>query len=168
MKTALRALALFACVAFPFQLIHAQPPAGDEAGVRHWLDVWTKAFEARDVNATMALYSPEVLAYDVVPPLQYNGGEAYRKDWETFYSSFKGPLHTEFRDMHIRTSGDLAVIEALELINGAQSSNGQPLNMWVRVTTVLQKVNGRWLDVHDHVSVPVDMDSGKALMDLKP
>lgn len=168
MKTVLRALALLACVAFPFQLMHAQPPAGDEAGVRQWMNAFTKAFEARDLNATMALYSPDVLAYDVVPPLQYVGGDAYRKDWETFYSSFKGPLHTEFRDMHILASGDLAVIEALEQVSGTQASNGQTLSFWVRTTTALRKVNGKWLDVHDHVSVPVDMESGKALMDLKP
>lgn len=168
MKTALRALALAACVVLSYQTIHAQPPAGDEAGVRRWLDAWTKAFEARDVNATMALYSPEVLAYDVVPPLQYVGGDAYRKDWETFYSGFKGPLHTQFRDVHILVSGDLAVIEGLEEISGTQASSGQPISMWIRATTALRKVNGRWLDVHDHVSVPIDMDSGKAVMDLKP
>jgi len=29
-------------------------------------------------------------------------------------------------------------------------------------------VNGKWLDFHDHVSVPVDIQSGKALLDVKP
>jgi hypothetical protein len=29
-------------------------------------------------------------------------------------------------------------------------------------------MNGRWLAVHDHISVPVDFDTGKALLDLKP
>ncbi|HKR28204.1 MAG TPA: nuclear transport factor 2 family protein [Acidobacteriaceae bacterium] len=168
MRTVLRALALAACVVLSFQNMHAQPPAGDEAGVRRWLDAWTKAFEARDVNATMALYSPDVLAYDLVPPLQYVGGDAYRKDFETFYAGFKGPLHAEYRDIHIITSGDLAVVEVLEQVSGTQASNGQPISMWVRATSALRKVNGRWLDVHDHVSVPVDMDTGKALMDLKP
>ena len=168
MKTVLRALALAACLAVSMQPLHAQPPAGDEAGVRRWLDAWTKAFEARDVNATMALYSPDVLAYDVVPPLQYVGGKAYKKDWETFYSGFKGPLQMQIQDLHIHSSGDLAVIECLDKVSGTQASNGQPMSMWVRNTSVLRKVNGRWLDVHDHVSVPVDMDSGKALMDLKP
>ena len=168
MRAVLRALALAACVVLSFQTVYAQPPAGDEAGVRRWLDAFTKAFEARDVNATMALYSPDVVAYDVVPPLQYVGGDAYRKDWETFYSGFKGPLQVEYHDMHILTSGDLAALEVVEKVSGTQASNGQPMSMWVRATTALRKVNGRWLDVHDHVSVPVDMDSGKALMDLKP
>lgn len=170
MKTALPTLALAACVALCFPPLHAQAKAdaAAEAGVRQWLDSFTKAFEARDLNATMALYSPEVVAYDVVPPLQYVGGDAYRKDWDTFYSGFKGPLHLELRDVHILASGNLAVVEALEQVSGTQASNGQPTTMWIRATTALRKVNGHWLDVHDHVSVPVDMDSGKAMMDMKP
>jgi hypothetical protein len=42
------------------------------------------------------------------------------------------------------------------------------MNMWIRDTTGLRKVNGKWLDFHDHVSVPVDLATGKAVMDLKP
>ena len=168
MKTVLRALALAACAAVSLQPTFAQAKNGDEAAIRQWLAAFTKAFEARDLNATMAFYSPEVVAYDVVPPLQYVGGDAYRKDWETFYSSFKGPLHEETRDLHIFVSGNLAVIEYVGQISGTQASNGQPTTMWIRNTSVLRKANGHWLDIHDHVSVPVDMDSGKALMDQKP
>ena len=168
MKTALRTLALCACVLLPLQPTYAQAKNGDEAAVRQWLAAFTKAFEARDLNATMAFYSPEVIAYDLVPPLQYVGKDAYRKDFETFYSGFKGPLHMEMRDLHILTSGNLAVIEGLYQVSGTQASNGQPTTMWIRNTSVLRKENGRWLDVHDHVSVPADMDTGKALLDLKP
>jgi ketosteroid isomerase-like protein len=168
MKTVLRVLALAACAAVSLQPVFAQAKNGDEAAIRQWLAAFTRAFEARDVKATMAFYSPEVVAYDVVPPLQYVGGDAYRKDWETFYSSFKGPLHEETRDLHIFVSGNLAVIEYVGQISGTQASNGQPTSMWIRNTSVLRKANGHWLDIHDHVSVPVDMDSGKALMDLKP
>ena len=31
-----------------------------------------------------------------------------------------------------------------------------------------RKINGKWLIVHDHISVPIDFDSGKAALDLKP
>ena len=168
MNRLVRALALAACVAVVFPVAHAQAKNGDEAAIRQWFAAFTKAFEARDLNATMAFYSPDVVAYDLVPPLQYVGGDAYRKDFETFYSGFKGPLHVEVRDMHIHVSGDLAVIEAVYQVSGTQASNGQPTSMWIRNTSVLRKTNGHWLDIHDHVSVPVDMDSGKALMNLKP
>ena len=168
MKPVVRLLALTACAVVCLQPTYAQTKGGDEAAIRQWFAAFTKAFEARDVNAIMAFYSPEVVAYDLVPPLQYVGGDAYRKDWETFCSGFKGPLHMETRDLHILVSGNLAVIEGLYQISGTQASNGQPMSMWIRNTSVLRKTNGRWLDVHDHVSVPADMDTGKALLDLKP
>jgi ketosteroid isomerase-like protein len=46
------------------------------------LDRWAKAFRARDLNGIMSIYEPgEILvAFDVVPPLQYVGFEAYKKD----------------------------------------------------------------------------------------
>jgi hypothetical protein len=32
----------------------------------------------------------------------------------------------------------------------------------------LRKIDGNWLIVHDHVSVPIDRQSGKALLNLEP
>src|SRR5689334_11854538 len=59
------------------------------------LDRWVKAFEAKDVNGVMAIYAPgnALTAYDVVPPLQYAGNDAYRKDYAEFFAQFDGPLH---------------------------------------------------------------------------
>ena len=38
---------------------------------------------------------------------------------------------------------------------------GQQSDMWLRYTGGLRKMNGNWLIVHDHVSVPVDFERGK-------
>jgi ketosteroid isomerase-like protein len=46
--------------------------------------------------------------------------------------------------------------------------NGQKSDFWLRWTACYRKANGKWLITHEHVSVPVDMESGKALLDLKP
>jgi ketosteroid isomerase-like protein len=37
-----------------------------------------------------------------------------------------------------------------------------------RVTDVLRKAKGKWLIVHEHVSVPVDLATGKADLASKP
>jgi ketosteroid isomerase-like protein len=138
-----------------------------EAGVHHWIDDFTRAFEARDTKAVMALYAPDVIAYDVIPPLQYTGSEAYAKDWATYFAGYKGPLAIEYRDLHIYTSGDLALVICLEHVTGTLN-NGQSSSIWLRTTAGLRRVNGRWLDFHDHVSVPADFNTGKALVDLQP
>jgi ketosteroid isomerase-like protein len=46
--------------------------------------------------------------------------------------------------------------------------NGQKSDFWIRATSGLRKVNSNWLIVQDHVSAPVDLDTGKAALDLKP
>jgi ketosteroid isomerase-like protein len=45
---------------------------------------------------------------------------------------------------------------------------GRRIDVWVRWTACFRKVDGDWLIAHDHVSVPSDLDRGKALVDLHP
>jgi uncharacterized protein (TIGR02246 family) len=139
----------------------------DKAEIRQVLDEWVKAFEARDVKAIMALYDPDVVAYDLVPPLQYVGKDAYGKDYAEFFAEFKGPLKVEIRDVHIEASGDLAYVACLERVSGTMT-NGQQSSTWLRATSVFRKEGGKWLDVHDHVSVPADFATGKAMLGLNP
>lgn len=39
--------------------------------------------------------------------------------------------------------------------------DGNAMDVTMRITDVLRKSSGKWLIVHEHVSVPVDLDSGK-------
>ena len=47
-------------------------------------------------------------------------------------------------------------------------TKGQPIDLTVRVTDVYRKIKGKWLVVHEHVSVPVDLNTGKPDMSSKP
>jgi ketosteroid isomerase-like protein len=38
----------------------------------------------------------------------------------------------------------------------------------VRVTTGLEKMSGRWMVTHEHISVPFNMQTMQALLDLQP
>ena len=134
--------------------------------IRAWLDRWTKAFTQMDVDSILALYTDDVVAYDVVPPLQYVGKAEYRIDYQQFFSRYES-LHVEVRDLHVGATGDLGYAAGLELISGTLK-NGQKSNVWLRFTSLFRKSDGRWLDFHDHVSVPADIESGKAVLDLKP
>jgi uncharacterized protein (TIGR02246 family) len=135
--------------------------------IRGWLDRWTKAFAAKDVDAIMALYADDVIAYDVVPPLQYRGKAEYRTDYQQFLSQYADNVKVEVRDLHVGANSDLGYAAGLELISGTLK-NGHKSEVWVRFTSLFRKSGGRWLDFHDHVSVPADIESGKAMLDLKP
>ena len=147
---------------------HTTTTNADEAEIRGLVERWAKAFEAHDIEGIMSLYAPgdAVIAYDLVPPLQYKGKDAYRKDYVEFLAQYDGPIHVEFRDMRILSSGDVGFVHALERFAG-KLKNGQQSDLWLRATSGLRKINGKWLIVHDHVSVPIDFESGKAVLDLK-
>jgi uncharacterized protein (TIGR02246 family) len=132
-------------------------------------DKWAKAFEAHDIDGIMSVYASgdAVIGYDVVAPLQYKGKDAYRKDYLEFLSQYEGPIHVEYRDMRILSSGNLGVIHALERMTG-KLKNGQPSDLWLRATSAVQKIDGKWLIVHDYISVPIDFETGRAVLDLKP
>ena len=163
-------LMALASVTADAQTKNATPSTGDSAAVkeiRGWLDRWTKAFTAKDVDAIMALYADDVIAYDVVPPLQYAGKAEYRTDYLQFLSQYGDNLKVEVRNLHVGANGDLGYAAGLELISGTLK-NGQKSEIWVRFTSLFRKSGGRWLDFHDHVSVPADIESGKAMLELKP
>src|SRR5215831_19893794 len=73
--------------------------APNEAEIKALYDQWAKAFEAKNIDGIMAIYAPgdDVIAYDVVPPLQYKGKDAYRKDYLEFLNQYDGPIHVEYR-----------------------------------------------------------------------
>ena len=140
-----------------------------EAEIRDLLAQWEKAFKARDVDNVMTVYAPgdAVVAYDVSPPLQYKGRDAYRKSYESFFAAYEGPLEVEMRDVRLLVDGDLAVVNALERVGGTVKG-GPKSSVWVRDTTVFRRIDGKWFDVHDHVSAPVDFEKGSAVLDLVP
>ncbi len=139
----------------------------NEAAIRRVYEGWAKALQARDIEGIMSFYAPDVVAYDIVPPLRYRGKDAYRKDYEEFLDLFDGPMEVEFRDLTVVAGRDVGFIHGLERVRGTMK-NGQKFDAWIRVTSGLRKLNGQWLIVHDHVSVPADFDSGKAVLDLQP
>jgi len=147
----------------------ADTGANNEAEIRQLLDRWAKAFHARDLNGIMSIYEPgqALVSYDIVPPLQYTGFEAYKKDYQEFLDQFQGPIDVEYPNVRIIASDTVAFSHGLERLTGTLK-NGQKFDAWIRFTEGYRKTNGHWLAIHDHISVPIDLDTGKALLDLKP
>jgi ketosteroid isomerase-like protein len=42
------------------------------------------------------------------------------------------------------------------------------MDMWYRTTTFYKNIDGKWLITHEHVSDPIDMETGKVIFDLQP
>jgi uncharacterized protein (TIGR02246 family) len=143
--------------------------AGDEANIRALEARFAVAFNAKDVDAIMKVYVPgtSLVVFDLVPPRQYVGAQAYRKDWETLFATFKGPVKFEISDLAITADRTLAYSHSIQHLTGTDVKD-RSIDMTVRVTDVYRKIKGQWLITHEHVSVPVDIDTGKPDLTSKP
>jgi uncharacterized protein (TIGR02246 family) len=142
-------------------------PSGDEQAIRALESQFATAVGAKDVDAIMKAYAPDVFVYDLVPPRQYVGAAAYRKDWEALMGVYKGPLKFELADLAVTVDGPVAWSHSVQRIVGTDPV-GQPSDITVRVTDVYRKTAGGWRIVQEHVSVPVDIATGKPDLQSKP
>jgi uncharacterized protein (TIGR02246 family) len=139
----------------------------DEAQIRQLVDNWVASVRAKDINGLMSHYAPNILLFDIMPPLQHKGADAERKLWEGCFPYFQGAIGYEIRDLSITTGDEVAFSHSLNRMSGT-TTNGEEVDNWMRVTVCYRKIDGKWKVAHEHVSVPIDMETNKALFDLKP
>jgi ketosteroid isomerase-like protein len=89
------------------------------------------------------------------------------ENWVDVFTAYQRPLGYEIRDLTITVGDDVAFGYSLNRISGTLK-NGNRSDFWVRWTACFRKVDGNWLIAHDQVSVPLDVESGRALLNLKP
>ena len=140
--------------------------SNDEAGIRRILEDRRNALRAKDAEAFVAHDAPDILSYDLAPPLATRGADLVAiRSW---LGTWDGPIELDFRDLKIDVADSLAVSTGLSHMRGTKT-DGSRVDLWVRATMAYRKVDGRWSVVHEHVSVPFRMDgSERAALDLKP
>jgi len=138
----------------------------DEA-IRELLDSWTSALRTKDLAGLMSHYDKDIVSFDLLPPLEYRGVDEYRKNWEEWFASFAGPIGYEIRGLSITAGDDVTFSHSFNHITGTRT-NGEQSNAWVRATIGYRKIADTWMIVHEHFSVPFDMKTLKASLDLQP
>jgi uncharacterized protein (TIGR02246 family) len=139
----------------------------EEAAIREMVDGFVKAIRSKDMTKVMSVFAEDVVSFDIAPPLQHGGGETFMKRWQELFDSYQGAIDYEVRDLRISASNDVAFSHSLNGVSGTLQS-GQKSDRWLRWTACYRKTNGKWLIVHEQVSVPVDVRSGKAMLNLTP
>jgi ketosteroid isomerase-like protein len=134
----------------------------DEEQIRAVIADRAAAIRERDAERFIAHYAPQIVKFDLPPPLACSGPQARDADalhaW--FASHPGGPIDYQIRDLMVAAGGDVAFCYSLNQLAGA---------LWFRSTLGLRKIAGQWLVTHEHNSTPFYMDgSGKAALDLQP
>jgi ketosteroid isomerase-like protein len=150
--------------------LHGQTPAtSDKAEIEALVMNYNDAFNARNVNQIMSCYAPGkgLFVFDAIPPREYPSWDAYKRDWEGLLSAYPGPVKNTVSELSITVVGPVAYGHNIQAGTFTRK-DGSKLNVTVRVTDVYRKLNGKWLIVQEHVSVPVDLETGAADLLSKP
>lgn len=132
---------------------HDETVSSIESVLRTHIETLAQAIRDKNLDQLMAHYTSDVVVFDLYPPLDTRGTDAYRKNFERWFASFEGPLGFEHKDLRIVAGEGAAFCHYLCLITGARPG-GRRSGYWVRGTTCFQNRDGRWLITHEHISMP--------------
>jgi ketosteroid isomerase-like protein len=127
----------------------------DEHEIRTLLENWASAVRSRQLNGILAHHSPQVLMFDVPPPIVSKGIEAYRRTWDTFFSWATEPVIFNFDELEVTAGHDVAYVTALMRCAGKERS-GEITNLRFRLTVGLRKLANQWTIMHEHHSIPAE------------
>ncbi len=127
--------------------------AADQAAIRELVGNWARAIRAKDITGILAHHSPDILMFDVPPPFEVTGLDAYRRSWDLFYSSQAEPIAFDIQRNHIVAGADVAFVAA-HMQCAEKGPDGERVPLDFRLTIGLRKEAARWVIVHEHHSVP--------------
>ena len=97
--------------------------------------------------------------YDIAP-LEYHGWAEYQKGAQQVISSFNSLKFTVNDDAAIHNEGKLAWGTATWSAT-AEMKNGNKVSLTGRWTAIWRNEGGKWLIVHEQLSVPADLSGGE-------
>jgi uncharacterized protein (TIGR02246 family) len=124
---------------------------------------------AGDVKGMLESYGPQVVQFTLAPPLgaEVDGGDP--APLEAWVATFEAPPRCTATQLRITVDGDVAFATSIDSMTATPKGSTSPFTMWHRVTLGLRRLDGKWLIVHEHASVPFYMDgSFRAAVDLRP
>lgn len=131
------------------------------------LDKWVEGNRAKDVDAIIQHYSPDVVAFDAVLQLQFQGREAYKAHWLNCMEMCSGPTAFEVRELHQESEATIGFGRFIAYCGGTDAE-GNAQGCLMRVTQVYRLLGAEWKIVHEHFSVPFDPETGAAIFDQQP
>jgi ketosteroid isomerase-like protein len=144
----------------------AMKAPSDRAQLEAMENRYAKLMVAKDFNGIMAFFvhSPNLVVFDVVPPRQYTGWEAYLKDWQGLFQAYPGAVQDKILELKVFPGGSVGFGYRVDDVT-LTKADGTSQHLIVRLTHGYRKIGGKWYIAHEHVSVPVDFDSGKAVFE---
>ncbi|NHB58645.1 nuclear transport factor 2 family protein [Acinetobacter shaoyimingii] len=124
------------------------------------IQLWDNAIISTKINELLNQCSKDISMFDV--SCQLNGIDEYKNEWQKFSPYFSEGMKISRRNVKLYASEELAILHCHSKVeNVAMKDKG--MMPWCRTTLCLQKQNNQWRVVHQHISMPIDMLTGKAV-----
>jgi uncharacterized protein (TIGR02246 family) len=125
-----------------------------ESAIRALIERWARAVRAGDLDSVLADHSQDIQMFDVPPPNEVRGIEAYRETWPPFFEWQKrGAASFEIVSLDVTVGDEVAFATALLRCGTEEELKKDPDNR-LRLTIGLRKEGGRWVVSHEHHSFP--------------
>jgi ketosteroid isomerase-like protein len=125
----------------------------NEDQIRELVQNWAKAVREKDYDSILAYHHQDIIMYDVPPPFESRGIEAYRKTWDYFYAWPQQDASVfDIVELHIHAGDDVAFCFASMRCFGEDGNKAVYLPF--RLTIGFKKIDGQWWFVHEHHSLP--------------
>jgi len=135
--------------------------------IRALFERWYAASTRKDLDASMAPIAHDVISYEHSMPLEVRDIEAIRAECKIGFERSGPDFRWDIPDLKIIVRGDLAVTWGLNRM--AEHADGVVRSqMWSRGTRIFQRIDGAWRMIHQHLSFPMDPQTGMARLDLVP
>ena len=129
----------------------------EETRIKALLETWADAVRRHDVPAILACHEPDMVMFDLPPPLQCKGIEAYERTWDLFFRYHTPGTAFDIQELAVTAGQDVAFAVAIMRCGPNSSSNPADKDGFLfRLTVGLRKVDGDWRIAHEHHSVPAN------------
>jgi uncharacterized protein (TIGR02246 family) len=124
-----------------------------EAAIRALIEGWAAAVRAGDLDGVLADHADDIVMFDVPPPNEVRGTDAYRETWPPFFEWLRRGASFEILSLDVTAGEDIAFATALLRCGTEEELRNDPENR-LRLTVGLRKEGGRWIVSHEHHSFP--------------
>jgi uncharacterized protein (TIGR02246 family) len=134
-------------------MLHQSETAENQ--IRALIEAWADAVRRHDLPGILAHHDPDIVMFDVPPPLQSRGMDDYKKTWDLFFRYHKPSHAFDIEDLAVTAGDDVAfAVAIMRCGSGTFTDPPTESGLLVRLTIGLRKVDGNWCITHEHHSVP--------------
>lgn len=131
----------------------------DRTAILARITSWDHALYHKDMERLASFYASNCTIFDV--GTQTSGAESIAALWQPCLPFFGEHIGIERKNEVLHVAGDMALFTSYNRLTGMQQCDMDAAKAWLRSTVVMQKIDGSWQILHEHISFPFDCEKEK-------